>query len=52
MQLNASFMRMPDPENIILLWLQAGERQAFNGVHHFLLLLFSRIVFQLKGNNA
>ncbi|SNY91006.1 hypothetical protein SAMN04515647_1199 [Cohaesibacter sp. ES.047] len=52
MQLDLAFVRVPDPENIILLWLQAGERQAFNGFHHVLLLRFGRFVFQREGNNT
>ncbi|WP_316859496.1 hypothetical protein [uncultured Cohaesibacter sp.] len=52
MQLDLAFVRVPDPENIILFGFEAGERQLFNFVHHDLLLLFSRIIFWRKSNNA
>ncbi len=52
MQLDLAFVRVPDPQNVILFGFEAGECQHFKGVHYLLLLLFIRIIIRRKGNNA
>lgn len=51
MQLGVALMRVPNPQNVVLVVIEARECQSLEIVHHRLLLLFGRCVFGGKRYN-
>lgn len=51
-QLGVALVLVPDPQNVVLVGIEAGERQGLEIVHDLTLLFVGRCVFRCKGDHA